>query len=311
MFEPTLRLPQKLTELPVWSKKTHEGVTQLHCSGQRTLLRLYEPKYHFILHSKGGDFLPQLFHAPSEKETSLDHDLERVRELLDTIKSYLVRQPLEGTLLDFDWETEDLILRVFGRSSPLVIIYDYAQIGEAAGMVNLPVEAPEGVTHDTKRETLRQRQRVLEMCMGDLETRRTAIARGERITTSTGPRVTDYMSTTVHFVHVDATLREAALLFQKQKIGSLLVKGVEHFLGSITETELTREVVAGGMDPFTTRVITCMREPIITIESRDPLVEAVRLMKEKATRHLAVEENDTIVGVISASDILRYYSGVA
>jgi CBS domain-containing protein len=54
-----------------------------------------------------------------------------------------------------------------------------------------------------------------------------------------------------------------------------------------------------------------MREPIITIESSDPMVEAVRLMKEKATRHLAVTQEREIVGVISASDILRYYSGVA
>jgi len=146
--------------------------------------------------------------------------------------------------------------------------------------------------------------------MGDLETRRAALARGERIKTATGPRVADYMSTTVHFVHVDATLRDAALLFQKQKIGSLLVKGGEDFIGSITETELSQEVVAGEVDPFTTRVMTCMREPIITIESSDPIVEAVRLMKEKATRHLAVEKRETIVGVISASDILRYYSGV-
>jgi len=249
--------------------------------------------------------------TPSEKEAFLDRDLKRLREQLDTLKSYLVRQPLQGTLVDFDWETEDIIHRVFGSSSPLVVIYDYAQIGEAAGMVNLPEEAPEGVTHATERETLRQRQRVLEICMGDLETRRAALARGERIKTATGPRVTDYMSTTVHFVPMDATLREAALLFQKQKIGSLLVKGVEHFIGSITETELSREVVAGGVDPFTTRVKTCMREPIITIESRDPIVEAVRLMKEKATRHLAVEEKGEIVGVISTSDILRYYSGVA
>ncbi len=255
--------------------------------------------------------MQQLLHAPSEKEASLDRDLQRLREQLETIKSFLVRQPLEETLMDFDWETEDIIHKMFGRSSPLVVIYDYAQIGEAAGIVNLPEGAPEGVTHATERETLRQRQRVLEICMGDLETRRAALARGERIKTTTGPRVTDYMSSTVHFVHVNATLREAALLFQKQKIGSLLVKGGEHFIGSITETELSREVVAGEVDPFTTRVMTCMREPIITIESSDPMVEAVRLMKEKATRHLAVTQEREIVGVISASDILRYYSGVA
>ncbi|MEE9168136.1 MAG: CBS domain-containing protein, partial [bacterium] len=138
-----------------------------------------------------------------------------------------------------------------------------------------------------------------------------ALGRGERIKIATGPRVTDYMSKTVHSIYMDATLTEAALLLQTQKIGSLLVKGVEHFIGSITDTELTREVVAGGVDSTTTRVKTCMREPIITIESTDPLVEAVRLMKEKAVRHLAVAEKGEIVGVISASDILRCYSGVA
>ncbi len=254
--------------------------------------------------------MQQLLHAPSEKEASLDRDLERLRTQLDTLKSFLVRQPLKGALMDFDWETEEIIQEVLGSSSPMVDIYDYAQIGEAAGMVNLPEEAPEGVTHATERETLRQRQRVLEICSGDLETRRAALTRGERIKTAPGPRVTDYMSKTVHSIYMDATLREAGLLLQKQKIGSLLVKGVEHFIGSITETELTREVVAGGVDSSTTRVKTCMREPIITIEKSDPLVEAVRLMKEKATRHLAVEESEAIVGVISASDILRYYSGV-
>ncbi len=53
--------------------------------------------------------------------------------------------------MDFDWETEYVIHEVFGSSSPLVDTYDYAQIGEAAGMVNLPQEAPEGVTHATER----------------------------------------------------------------------------------------------------------------------------------------------------------------
>jgi CBS domain-containing protein len=53
-----------------------------------------------------------------------------------------------------------------------------------------------------------------------------------------------------------------------------------------------------------------MREPLVTIETSDSVVEAVRLMKEKGTRHLAVTENNRIVGVVSVSDILRYYSGV-
>jgi len=36
----------------------------------------------------------------------------------------------------------------------------------------------------------------------------------------------------------------------------------------------------------------------------------VKLMKEQATRHLAVSQDGDIIGVISVSNILRYYSGV-
>ena len=34
------------------------------------------------------------------------------------------------------------------------------------------------------------------------------------------------------------------------------------------------------------------------------------MMKEQATRHLAVTQDGAIIGVISVSNILRYYSGV-
>lgn len=246
----------------------------------------------------------------SEKDSSIDHVIEQLRGQLDTLKNFLGVQPSGSTLVDFDIATEELISEVFGSASPMVDAYEYAQIGEAAGMVNLPEAAPESVTHATEQASLRQRLRVLEMCIGELETRRAAMAKGKRITTETGPRVADYMSRAVHCVHVDSTLKEVALLLEKEKVGSLLVKGVDNFIGSITATELSQEVVAGGVDPNTTRVKTCMREPIITIESSDPIVEAVRLMKEKGTRHLAVSESGHTVGIISVSDILRYYSGV-
>jgi signal-transduction protein with cAMP-binding, CBS, and nucleotidyltransferase domain len=118
------------------------------------------------------------------------------------------------------------------------------------------------------------------------------------------------MAKQVRSVSLDATLREVGQCLLKWKIGSVLVQSGDEFLGYITETELTREVVASGTDPLTTTVKTCMREPLVNIESSDSIVEAVRLMKEKGTRHLTVTENNRIVGVISVSDILRYYSGV-
>jgi len=72
-----------------------------------------------------------------------------------------------------------------------------------------------------------------------------------------------------------------------------------------------REVAANGLDPNTTVVENCMRTPVVTIEDGRPTIDAVRMMKEQGSRHLAVTQDGQIIGVVSVSNILRHYSGVA
>lgn len=248
--------------------------------------------------------------SKTDRVGTLDQDISRIRQQLEIIKKFLTDEPSPASLNEFDSTTEDILADAFGSSSPLLDTYDYAQLGEAAGLMNLPEGAPEGTTHQSQRETVRQRQRVLESGIADLEARRASLSQESRKRKGAGPNVADYMAKTVRSVSLDATLQEVGQCLQKWKIGSVLVQSGDEFLGYITETELTREVVASGTDPVTTTVKTCMREPLVTIETSDPIVEAVRLMKEKATRHLAVTESNRIVGVVSVSDIIRYYSGV-
>lgn len=246
----------------------------------------------------------------TDRVGTLDQDITRIRQQLEIVKNFLTDEPSPASLNEFDSATEEILADALGSSSPLLDTYDYAQLGEAAGLMNLPEGAPEGTTHQSQRETIRQRQRVLESGIADLEARRASLSQESKKRKAAGPKVSDYMAKTVRSVSLDATLREVAQCLQKWKIGSVLVKSGDEFLGYITETELTREVVASGTDPATTTVKTCMREPLVTIETSDSIIEAVRLMKEKATRHLAVTESNRIVGVVSVSDIIRYYSGV-
>ena len=77
----------------------------------------------------------------------------------------------------------------------------------------------------------------------------------------------------------------------------------------MTDAILARAVVANGIDADTA-VKVCMRRPVVSIAGDRPIIEAVRLMKDEATRHLAVTQDNSIIGVISVSNILRYYSGV-
>lgn len=249
------------------------------------------------------------------RSLSIDRNIERLRQQLDRLTPFLSggKGKATSTLEEFDLETERLIREALGETSELVEAYEYAQLGEAAGLVNFPDEAPESGAHDVDRESLNQRKRVLESCISELEARRAAAAKKKRPGPQViiGPQIAEHMTSDIRSVPADVTLKEASRLMQKWKIGSLLVADGHYYVGFITDTDLAREVVAEGIDPATTPVKLCMRKPPVTIEGSQPIIEAVRLMKEKATRHLAVTQDGTIVGVLSVSNILRYYSGVA
>lgn len=127
----------------------------------------------------------------------------------------------------------------------------------------------------------------------------------------TDATVAEFMTQEVRSVRWDATLKDAGKLLQKYKIGLLFVDDDKRYVGVITESGLSRNAVAKGLDPNTTLVKTVMTRKIVSIEDNEPIIEAVKLMKEHGIRHLAVTENETVVGIISISDIVRYYSGVS
>jgi len=124
------------------------------------------------------------------------------------------------------------------------------------------------------------------------------------------PKVSDYMSEEIRSIHLEASLKEAGKLLHLYQIGALLVDDDKRYVGIITDSDLSRKAVAQGLDPYTTQIKQCMSKTIFSIEDDEPLIEAVKLMKNKRIRHLAVTEDDTIIGILSVSDLLRYYSGV-
>jgi len=241
----------------------------------------------------------------------VDRDVELLRKQLTRFQPFLSRKTSGLSIEDFDQSTERLISQVFGETSELLEAYQYAKVGEAGGLVNLPDEAPEGGTHDTYRESIRQRRAVLESCITELEALRPQSGKQAGQGALAGATVAHYMSTDVRSVHRDAPLKEAGRMFSKWKVGSLLVDDDRRYVGIITDTDLSRKGVARGLDPNTTAVKTCMSKPVITIEDSEPLAAAVTLMKAKGIRHVAVTEDGTIIGVLSVSDILRAYTDLA
>lgn len=103
----------------------------------------------------------------------------------------------------------------------------------------------------------------------------------------------------------DDTVRRASQLMRDHKIGCLLVRK-DDALGIVTETDLARRVMAEGMNPEQTSIGRVMTAPILKIGAEATLLDANDLMAEKGIRHLGVEKDGKLVGLVSVRDLLNF-----
>jgi CBS domain-containing protein len=235
----------------------------------------------------------------------LERYIERFKRQIDKFQPFLSRKRTALSLDEFDEETEELIAQVFGSASDQVEAYLYAKSGEAA---ILPEEAQETGVHNVERESLQQRRQVLESCLADLEMRYSLLANrheNQKSVHEDRALVQHYASYDVRSISCTATIREVGRTFQKYRIDALLVDDGSRYIGIITDSDLSRKVIAKGLDPAATTVASCMSRSIVTIEEDEPLADALALMKKHVIRHIPVTADGTIIGVLSASDLIR------
>lgn len=248
--------------------------------------------------------MPKRVRTGLTRSDILDRYIARFKQQLTSFHPFLSRKRGGSSLEAFDEAAEELISQVFGSASDESEAYFYAKNGESA---MLPEEAQESGTHNVERESLHQRRQVLESCLADLTMRRgvQAARQGGGTNGVLQARVEQYMSHDVRSIHRAATIKEAGLLFQKYKVGSLIVDDGSRYIGIVTDSDLSRKAVAKGLDPNTTTVTACMSKSLVTIEEDELLSDAMGLMKKQGIRHLPVTADGTIIGVLSVADLIR------
>ena len=113
------------------------------------------------------------------------------------------------------------------------------------------------------------------------------------------------MTTPVISIYSEATAKEAAQLMKEKRIGSLLIKGYEGYLGIVSEKDLVYKVVGEDLPQNTVPLSSIMTESILSIEKTASSSEASILMLEYKINHLAITENDDIVGILSIKDLVH------
>jgi CBS domain-containing protein len=116
------------------------------------------------------------------------------------------------------------------------------------------------------------------------------------------------MQTTMETIASERTVLEATQTMAEKRIGSLLVLEAGDMVGIVTETDVVRKVIAAGLPARRTSVGAVMNAPLIQIDINDTAREASRLMAEKRIRHLAVTENNKVVGLLSVRDLVKVVS---
>jgi len=100
----------------------------------------------------------------------------------------------------------------------------------------------------------------------------------------------------------DARVGEAARLMAEQSVSSVLVDSDPP--GIITDRDFRGRVLAAGRGPETPVLDVCST-PLKTVSAECPIYEAWRILLDAGCHHLPVTKNGEIVGVLSATDLLK------
>jgi CBS domain-containing protein len=112
--------------------------------------------------------------------------------------------------------------------------------------------------------------------------------------------------TEIYSVSPDATVYDAVALMADKNVGALLVVRDETLVGLISERDYTRKVMLRGKRSRETFVHEIMSSDLTVISPREPVENCLRMMTDKRVRHLPVLEGETIRGVISIGDLVKW-----
>jgi CBS domain-containing protein len=101
----------------------------------------------------------------------------------------------------------------------------------------------------------------------------------------------------------NATVGEAAVLMTEHSVSSVIVDSEPP--GIVTDRDFRRRVLAAGRGPETP-VVDVFTSPLETVSAELPVYEAWRILLDSGMNHLPVVRGGDIVGVVSATDLLKF-----
>ncbi len=116
--------------------------------------------------------------------------------------------------------------------------------------------------------------------------------------------IADVMTKSVISVDASMTVNGAAKMMEDAKVGAVIVMENNTPVGIVTDRDFTVKIVAHAYQ-ITTPVKQIMSSPLILINSNESVRTAADLMHDRGIRKLPVIDEENIVGIITATDIVH------
>jgi len=105
----------------------------------------------------------------------------------------------------------------------------------------------------------------------------------------------------------NTTVAEAAAILSKKKIGAIVVVGMENKIsGMFTERDLVHVIAKSGKDGLDQTLSSVMTSKVLRCNEQTSVNELMQLMTSKRFRHVPVEANGKLAGIISIGDVVKW-----
>ena len=122
---------------------------------------------------------------------------------------------------------------------------------------------------------------------------------------SVGSIVSDKQIQELIAVPASATVSEAVSKMSEKGVGAILIRNSQNTVdGIFTERDLMIRVVNAGKDAKTTAIGTVMSSQVRRVEGWTSIEDALSLMVIHEYRHLLVEDEGKIKGIVSIRDLM-------
>jgi CBS domain-containing protein len=121
-----------------------------------------------------------------------------------------------------------------------------------------------------------------------------------------GKSISEAMTANPCAIDSEKSVAYAAQMMRDEDVGYAPIVEGERLVGAVTDRDIAVKVVAEGKDPEQTSVREIASTELVTVNPKQELDEALRLMASHQVRRLPViEEDGRLVGVLAQADVAQ------